>query len=493
MSKENLIIIPNNLPQDLQQTLLRMKNKLDNLASAPVQVSTMAAPQAAASAKVSSLTFGNVRFVGRITGRVDAQDILAYVYPNITSALASIGDNTITNQYVILVFPGTYLEDFTCKDYVHILGTGENVIIEAQTYGGIVGATSSITNVSLTQLSSISDTTTTNFGASQSCSIYSGAPNTNYHDSSTSAGYLDGTPNTQHPLLRFDFSSIPSGATITAATLYISVYRGVSNLGGTLSYYNVLRDFVDTQATWNSYITGQTWTTAGCNGVGTDRENISLTKAILLYGTGETWESKDYITKIDALVSGTAKGIRLSWSYGDYFRDILIRPEGHANEPYMAVTYTGGGAPIVSIPAGKTTDLHEVVFKGVTGGLLTTGVSVAATATAHISSCKFDSAIRRGVNNSGTVYSMGNIYKTVLYDLINTGTAFYTAGDCYMTSSGTITPRGNADMLDGYHATNATGGIPVSNGTVNTNLNADMTDGFHLSYDSDLGTFQITG
>jgi hypothetical protein len=48
-------------------------------------------------------------------------------------------------------------------------------------------------------------------------------------------------------------------------------------------------------------------------------------------------------------------------------------------------------------------------------------------------------------------------------------------------------------MLDGYHATNATGGIPVSNGTVNTNLNADMTDGFHLSYDSDLGTFQITG
>jgi hypothetical protein len=35
----------------------------------------------------------------------------------------------------------------------------------------------------------------------------------------------------------------------------------------------------------------------------------------------------------------------------------------------------------------------------------------------------------------------------------------------------------NADLLDGYHAGNGTGDIPVSNGTVNTNLNADMVDG----------------
>ncbi len=39
----------------------------------------------------------------------------------------------------------------------------------------------------------------------------------------------------------------------------------------------------------------------------------------------------------------------------------------------------------------------------------------------------------------------------------------------------------NADKLDGYHAGNASGNIPISNGTVNTNLNADLLDGYHAS------------
>jgi len=37
----------------------------------------------------------------------------------------------------------------------------------------------------------------------------------------------------------------------------------------------------------------------------------------------------------------------------------------------------------------------------------------------------------------------------------------------------------NADMLDGFHAGNASGQVPISNGNVNTNLNADFLDGFH--------------
>jgi hypothetical protein len=37
----------------------------------------------------------------------------------------------------------------------------------------------------------------------------------------------------------------------------------------------------------------------------------------------------------------------------------------------------------------------------------------------------------------------------------------------------------NADMLDGYHAGNASGNVPISNGTINTNLNADLHDGYH--------------
>ena len=37
----------------------------------------------------------------------------------------------------------------------------------------------------------------------------------------------------------------------------------------------------------------------------------------------------------------------------------------------------------------------------------------------------------------------------------------------------------DADLLDGQHAGNGSGNVPLSNGTVNTNLNADLLDGQH--------------
>jgi hypothetical protein len=40
----------------------------------------------------------------------------------------------------------------------------------------------------------------------------------------------------------------------------------------------------------------------------------------------------------------------------------------------------------------------------------------------------------------------------------------------------------NADQLDGQHAGNAAGNVPLNNGTLNTNLNADQLDGQHGPY-----------
>ena len=39
----------------------------------------------------------------------------------------------------------------------------------------------------------------------------------------------------------------------------------------------------------------------------------------------------------------------------------------------------------------------------------------------------------------------------------------------------------NADKLDGQHASNASGSIPINNGSLNTNLNADKLDGYHVA------------
>ena len=56
------------------------------------------------------------------------------------------------------------------------------------------------------------------------------------------------------------------------------------------------------------------------------------------------------------------------------------------------------------------------------------------------------------------------------------------AGVFVQTAAGTWTCAAfsrslNADMVDGYHAGNASGQVAVSNGTVCTNLNADLLDG----------------
>ena len=47
----------------------------------------------------------------------------------------------------------------------------------------------------------------------------------------------------------------------------------------------------------------------------------------------------------------------------------------------------------------------------------------------------------------------------------------------FVVASATQVPNLNADMVDGKHAGNGSGAVPISNGTVNTNLNADMVDG----------------
>jgi len=48
-------------------------------------------------------------------------------------------------------------------------------------------------------------------------------------------------------------------------------------------------------------------------------------------------------------------------------------------------------------------------------------------------------------------------------------------------NNGTVNTNLNADLLDGKHAGNNDGDIPINNGTLNTNLNADLLDGYHFT------------
>lgn len=74
---------------------------------------------------------------------------------------------------------------------------------------------------------------------------------------------------------------------------------------------------------------------------------------------------------------------------------------------------------------------------------------------------------------SRNVYFFGNVNTTGRFiSTLATGTS------PLAVTSTTLNTNLNSDLLDGYHAGNANGNIPVSNGTVNTNLNADLLDGY---------------
>ncbi|PKO20369.1 MAG: hypothetical protein CVU38_20485, partial [Chloroflexi bacterium HGW-Chloroflexi-1] len=78
-------------------------------------------------------------------------------------------------------------------------------------------------------------------------------------------------------LLRFDLSSIPSGAYIQNATLTLWVTSRTVPTWMDIGLFPVLRAWQAGQATWNQAANGDNWNQGGCNGVGVDREETPAT------------------------------------------------------------------------------------------------------------------------------------------------------------------------------------------------------------------------
>lgn len=77
-------------------------------------------------------------------------------------------------------------------------------------------------------------------------------------------------------LVKFDLSAL-SGATILTATLTLTYNGGDdSSNARTVACYRVLRAWVEAQATWNVYSTGNSWATAGCGNTTTDRDSTDI-------------------------------------------------------------------------------------------------------------------------------------------------------------------------------------------------------------------------
>jgi len=102
-------------------------------------------------------------------------------------------------------------------------------------------------------------------------------------------------------LVKFDVSQIPSNATVTSATLNLYL-NAVYGSPGNVSFYRLLRNWVENITTWNIYDTGASWSTAG-TGSGTDY----VSTAVLIQDPGVALGVKtfDLTSQVQSWVNGS--------------------------------------------------------------------------------------------------------------------------------------------------------------------------------------------
>lgn len=182
------------------------------------------------------------------------------------------------------------------------------------------------------------DTATTNYGTNTGLFIGNNGGGTNtYRVVIKFAGLSDGT--------------VPPSATITSATLSLYCYAEASGNARTLRVYRSKRAWVETQATWNIYSTGNNWATAG--GFGADDCEQTDIGSRAFSATETTGKYKDWTltaADIQAIVKGTwtNNGFLIKADTENTDRYAFYSSDNADNKPKLTVVYSlpVGGAII---------------------------------------------------------------------------------------------------------------------------------------------------
>ena len=118
----------------------------------------------------------------------------------------------------------------------------------------------------------------------------------------------------RYSLLRIDLGDIPLAADITSVTLKTYQFSiDVDPDSITLNIYKCLKAWVENEATWNVYSTGNSWDTAGALNSTTDYDGSTLFSTITFTtpdpGENSLWEfptSDNFVNYIDSVIGGEA-------------------------------------------------------------------------------------------------------------------------------------------------------------------------------------------
>lgn len=109
-----------------------------------------------------------------------------------------------------------------------------------------------------------------NSSAGHDIYLDSSSPTTNLDGGGFCMGEINVGSAKARALIKFDVSSISPSAVINSVNFYITVDVAYSSISRTYRFYRSLRNWVETQATWNDYSTGNAWATGGSGNSTTD-------------------------------------------------------------------------------------------------------------------------------------------------------------------------------------------------------------------------------
>src|SRR3990167_1903931 len=281
-------------------------------------------------------------------------------------------------------------------------------------------------------------------------------------------------------LVKFDVSQIPSNATVTSATLNLYI-NAVYGSPGTVSFYRLLRNWVENITTWNIYDTGASWSTAG-TGSGTDY----VSTAVLIQDPGVALGVKtfDLTSQVQSWVSVSQSnyGLLLTNSIATtYYNFSSSENTMTSQRPKLTVTYT--------VPAGDTTP--PVLSNGSPTGSLASG-----TTQATLSLTTNESATCRYSVSAGVSYtSMTNAFSTTGGTNHSTTVTGLSSGNSYNYYVRCQDTASNANTSDYSISFSVASAGDTQTPTVPTNLSATAISSsqINLSWTASTDNVGVTG
>ena len=186
-------------------------------------------------------------------------------------------------------------------------------------------------------------------------------PDNVYNTGAVEVGYSNAASGRARGLIKPTVGDLPSTLWIESVTYKPTIYEDQSSNARTMRGYRLLRDWVETEVTWNEYRTGNSWQTAGAAGA-LDREAVECGSVAL----SDTEPVGSQITiPLEASVSKTAADIANGW---------LLQMDTEVDDAYLfySTDIDTSGNPVDlpqlivvgEMPAMQTGPLLYVTFAG---------------------------------------------------------------------------------------------------------------------------------